>query len=118
MMLKEPRVRNDRHLAFVRQLPCCVCHDNTTTEAAHVRYGCLESGKSYTGKATKPDDKWALPLCGKHHRDQHSMNEKEFWLMVGIDPIKLCEKLFAVSGDHEQGERIVLNSHEISTYRR
>jgi hypothetical protein len=111
MMLKEPRVKNEKHLRFIRGLPCCVCHDPTSTEAAHVRYGCLESGKSYTGKATKPDDKWTVPLCGRHHRDQHAMNEKVFWLTVGIDPIKLCEALYAVSGNHEEGERIALSAH-------
>jgi hypothetical protein len=38
------------------------------------------------------------------------MNEKVFWLTVGIDPIKLCEALFSVSGDHEAGERIALSA--------
>lgn len=111
LRFKEPRVKSDKHLNFVRGLPCLVCHDPTSTEAAHVRYSCLEAGKRQSGKSEKPDDKWALPLCGRHHRDQHNMPEREFWLTVGIDPIKICEALFAVSGDHEQGERIVLNSH-------
>jgi hypothetical protein len=66
--------------------------------------------KRQTGKSEKPDDKWTLPLCGKHHRDQHNMPEKVFWLTVGIDPLKECERLWAVSGDHEQGERIALNA--------
>jgi hypothetical protein len=38
------------------------------------------------------------------------MNEKVFWLTVGIDPIKLCEALFSVSGNHEEGERIALSA--------
>jgi hypothetical protein len=108
MMLKEPRVKNERHLRFIRGLPCCVCHDPTSTEAAHVRFTCDE--KRNPGMQQKPDDKWALPLCGRHHRDQHAMNEKVFWLTVGIDPIKLCEALFSVSGNHEEGERIALSA--------
>jgi hypothetical protein len=108
-MLKEPRVKNERHLRFIRGLPCCVCHDPTSTEAAHVRFTCDE--KRNPGMQQKPDDKWTVPLCGRHHRDQHAMNEKVFWLTVGIDPIKLCEALFSVSGDHEAGERIALSAH-------
>jgi hypothetical protein len=38
----------------------------------------------------KSSDKWALPLCGKHHREQHSMNEREFWASYGIDPFALA----------------------------
>jgi hypothetical protein len=108
LRFKEPRVKSDKHLNFVRGLPCLVCHDNTSTEAAHVRHSCMEAGKRQSGKSEKPDDKWVLPLCGRHHRAQHAMNEKEFWLTVGIDPLKVCGSLWAVSGDHEQGERIAL----------
>lgn len=110
LRFKEPRIKSETHLSFVRGLPCLICHDNTSTEAAHVRFSCLESGKRQSGKQEKPDDKWALPLCGRHHRDQHAMNEKVFWLTVGIDPLKVCEMLWEVSGDHQQGERIALTS--------
>ena len=111
LRFREPRVESPKHLGFIRSLPCVVCHNNIETQAAHVRFSCVETGKRQTGKAEKPDDKWALPLCGKHHADQHDMSEREFWLTVGIDPIKLCARLWAVSGEHEMGERIVLAAH-------
>jgi hypothetical protein len=115
LRFREPRVKSPRHLDFIRGLPCLVCHDNTSTEAAHVRFSC--EGKRQTGKAEKPDDKWTVPLCGRHHRDQHEMRgtdeltgEKVYWLTVGIDPIAISKDLYAVSGDHAEGERIALNA--------
>jgi hypothetical protein len=33
-----------------------------------------------------------------------------YWLTVGIDPIKVSKDLYAVSGDHAEGERIALNA--------
>jgi hypothetical protein len=118
LRFREPRVKCEKHLTFVRNLPCLVCHDNTSTEAAHVRFSDLGMNKRQTGKSERPDDKWAVPLCGKHHRDQHAMRgtdeltgEKVFWLTVGIDPIKVAARLWAVTGEHEWGERIALSAH-------
>jgi hypothetical protein len=41
----------------------------------------------------KPSDKWTVPLCGRHHREQHTMNEMEFWKKYQIDPFMLAMKL-------------------------
>jgi hypothetical protein len=43
-------------------------------EAAHVRMG------SGAGLGQKPDDWRCVPLCGDHHRQQHSTSEPDFWL--------------------------------------
>ena len=83
---RQPRERDEKYLDYIRQQPCCICGDNTTVEAAHLRVGSINDGKPYTGMAEKSSDKWALPLCGKHHREQHSMNEQYFWASYGIDP--------------------------------
>jgi hypothetical protein len=40
--------------------------------------------------AEKPSDKWALPLCNRHHAEQHSMNELAFWKQYDIDPFMLA----------------------------
>ena len=63
-----------------------LCGDNTSSEAAHIRTGHIEHGKDYTGMGQKPDDKWTLSLCNRHHREQHGMNELAFWKLYGIDP--------------------------------
>ena len=90
---RQPRERDEKYLDYIRSLPCCICGDDTTVEAAHVRTGALEHGKPYTGKSEKPSDKWAVPLCGRHHREQHSMNEMDFWKCHGINPFILAMTL-------------------------
>lgn len=87
---RDPRQHDDRYLEFIRSCPCCICGDNTTVEAAHLRVGSINDDKRGTGMAEKSSDKWALPLCGKHHREQHSMNEREFWASYGLDPFALA----------------------------
>lgn len=87
---REPRQKDAKHLDYIRSLPCCICGENTTVEAAHIRTGSSEHGKPITGMQEKPSDAWCLPLCGLHHREQHTMNEMEFWHLHGIDPFMLA----------------------------
>lgn len=107
MRQRRPRQKDDGHLKFIRQLPCVICGDNTSTEAAHVRMPDPSVAKPLTGIAIKPDDRFTVPLCGKHHMDQHSMSEREWWHGRG-DPVKIALALYSVSGDHAAGEQIVL----------
>ena len=92
---RQPREKDAKHLDYVRSLPCAICKDNTSTEAAHIRTAALVHGKSHTGMAEKPSDRWAVPLCGKHHREQHSMNENAFWSCYRINPFILAMTLRA-----------------------
>jgi len=88
---REPRVRDEKWLNHIRSLPCCVCGDDTATEAAHIRTAALGYGKAHTGMAEKPSDKWALPLCGKCHREQHAYgDELRWWASKNIDPFMLA----------------------------
>lgn len=106
------RQRSPAHLAWIRRLPCAVCGNDIETEAAHVRFGCLEIGKPITGIGIKPDDKYTVPLCGQHHRAQHAFgDERGWWEKLGRDPIKLSLALYSVSGDAEAGERIIRAIH-------
>lgn len=89
---RQPRERDNKHLNYIRSLPCCICGDNTTTEAAHLRTSNPDLGKDDHGWG-RPDDKWALPLCGRHHREQHTMNEMDFWKCHGINPFVLAMTL-------------------------
>ena len=104
-MKRQPRSRNEQHLDFIRSLPCCVCLDNTSVEAAHLRMSDARIGKFNAGVGAKPDDKFTLPLCGKHHRIQHEIGEEKFW--YGEDPIFLSLALYSVGGDVEMGEYII-----------
>lgn len=108
-MQRRPRVENEKHLAFVRSLPCLVT-GRTGTDAAHIRYSDLRVAKRKVGIGEKPDDRWVVPLCREEHMKQHSMSEKQYWHNVGIDPILIALALYAVSGDNEMGEIIVANA--------
>jgi len=109
-MIKRPRRHDDRHLDFVRALPCVVCGNDIETEAAHIRYGDRRAAKGNPGMGAKPDDSWTVPLCGRHHREQHAMNEKLFWEEHEIDPLFVALALSNVTGDTESGLMIVSNA--------
>lgn len=111
-MFREPRKHDDRHLDFIRSLSCVICGDNTTTEAAHIRFSDVRAAKRPVGKQEKPDDRWAIPLCGGHHREQHKGNEVAFWIKQGIDPIFVALALHSVTGDFEKGEMIIATAKE------
>ncbi len=108
-MGKHPRRHNKAHLDFIRGLPCIICGDNTTTEAAHLRFSDRRAAKPQIGMGEKPDDRWTIPLCGKHHRLQHSKGEESFWLDSKKDPIFVALALWGCTGDQESGELILNN---------
>lgn len=90
-----PREKDEAHLRFIRSLPCCIC-GGIDTEAAHIRTASIPHGKRFTGMAEKPSDKWVLPLCNRHHREQHNTgDELKFWDFHGIDPFLLAITLKA-----------------------
>jgi hypothetical protein len=90
-MQRQPRERDSEYLDFIRAEPCCICGDDVHVEAHHPRMT--------AGMAQRCDDDLAVPLCGKHHRKLHRMNEREFWASYGIDPV-----LLAISYQREHQE--------------
>jgi hypothetical protein len=96
---RQPRIRDDGFLAFLRTLPCCVCGRAPKSEAAHIRMAALELGKANPGMAAKPDDRHAVPLCSWCHRDapdaQHKGSERAFWDRLEIDPFAVAARLYA-----------------------
>ena len=104
---RRPRIHDERHLAWVRRLPCLICKNEVETEACHVRMADPSIGKLNSGLGQKPHDYFVVPLCGAHHRRQHMQNEREWWAAHNVDPVKLALMLFAVSGDHQEAERII-----------
>ena len=105
------RRKDEKHLAFLRTLPCVICGDNTSTEAAHIRMADPRVAKPITGIAIKPDDRFALPQCGTHHKEQHAMSERRFWQSYGIDAVLMALAIYSVSGDAEEAERIMSARH-------
>lgn len=102
------RVRDTGHLAFVRRLPCaCGCGASAPSDAAHVRMAAPDRGKPFTGMQVKPSDRWTLPLARPCHERQHAGSEAAFWSAIGIDPIDLCERLYAVSGEEQAALQVL-----------
>lgn len=101
---RQPRHRDDAHLAFVRAAGCVVCRKatNRPIEAAHVRMACIAIGKRETGLSEKPGDQWTCGLCTYHHRigvaSQHARGEREFWEHAGLNPFAICQRLWIESG--------------------
>jgi hypothetical protein len=87
---RQPRQHDEDYLNFIRSQRCCLCGTNQGVEAAHLRVGSIGDGKPHTGMQEKSSDKWALPLCKRHHDMSHAMSEKEFWASFGIDPFALA----------------------------
>lgn len=108
--MKDPRIHNEKHLAFIRTLPCLVTGEQIhgrMREAAHIRYPSPEHGKRLTGKAEKPHDCWTVPLCNAAHREQHSMDEMEFWAKYKIDPLLVAALLWLHTGNEKQATAVV-----------
>lgn len=109
----QKRIRDDRHLAFIRTLPS-VLTGRMGCEACHLRAGNPTYRKKRTGKGQKPDDAWTLPLTPDEHREQHTMNELTFYRRHGLhDPWMLCQQLYAVSGDYEAAVKVLKGARRI-----
>lgn len=104
---RQPRERDDAHLAAIRQLPCLKCAAVPCGEAAHVRMPSGAHGKK-SGMGEKPSDQWALPLCHRDHMEQHRIGEAKFWHELGINPVLLCVRLNAESPDIDKMAAICL----------
>ncbi len=94
--------RDPEYLAAVRQCPCLSCGMDPAYEAAHVRFASGAHGKA-SGMGKKPEDRWALPLCPDDHRlfrtSQHYQGEVQFWAKLNINPLIVCDRLYAQRGD-------------------
>lgn len=100
---REPRVRDEKHLAYVRAQPCCVCGSMRNVEAAHLKLRKPEIGKEMPGMAEKASDAFTTPLCHYHHQGgilaQHRIGEQRFWFEVhGRNPFEIAERLWIASG--------------------
>jgi hypothetical protein len=104
---KKPQLwlRDKSHLGFVSTLPCLACGRRGPCETAHVRLG------TDGAAGRKPSDRYTVPLCAVCHDIQHAFGEATFWAAVqnrGVtDPWKICERLWAISGDTELGYRAI-----------
>jgi hypothetical protein len=111
---EEPKPGHDPYyLDLIRQCACLHCGMLPAGEAAHVRFASGAFHKA-SGMGMKPADRWALPVCGEHHRlardAQHNRNEREFWDALGISPLLVCNKLYAQRGDLVAMQAVVIQA--------
>ena len=106
---RHERERDNAYLAHVRRQPCIVgpilggCEGRI--DPAHLRFGEPKVGRLNPGMGRKSDDKWTLPLCRKHHDEQHAAgNERKWWAGTGLDPNAECESRYAAFLAEPKGE--------------
>ena len=81
------RYKNQKHLAFIRTLPCLIqkggfyTHSNII-EAHHL----LKPASGFRGWGLKSHDSECIPLCNKHHSELHTKfgNEFKFFEHYGL----------------------------------
>lgn len=114
MSTREPRERDEAHLAAIRKMPCIGCGTDGRSEAAHLRAASAAHDKRETGIGEKPSDRWSLPLCYVCHRTgpgaQHSHGELAFWAAKGIDPFETALALHEASPDLEVMRALVVRA--------
>lgn len=98
-LVKNPPIKRDEYLAFIRLLPC-VIRKTKPVDPAHLSAKCDEYGHTGRGQRMKAGDRWCLPLCRAEHDKQHSMNEEAYWNRQDIDPYKVCLVLWGMWSDY------------------
>lgn len=101
---RQPRVKDEAYLNQIRKLPCVVCLQGERSQAAHIRSASRSHGKRHTGMGEKPDDRWTVPLCARHHvsgpdSQHHHGDELKWWMARGIDPFELASELYENKGN-------------------
>ena len=113
--VRTPRVKNDRHRQFIKQLPCICCLveglEIQADDPMHLRDGSRLHGKEPAGGGQTSDDRWTLPGCRPHH-DEEGGNEGAFWRRFGIDPFLLALVLWGLTGRDFEA-RQVLREHAV-----
>ena len=84
-------IKSKKHLKWVAEnYSCLIC--KMPPQVAHIRS--LPDGNIGWGQK---NDAYVIPLCPKHHIEQHNMNEIKFWLKYQINPIKVAIRLSKLS---------------------
>ena len=90
------RIRDRKHLDWIRTLPCCRTGTPPPSDPAHIS---KFNGK---GMGCKVSDSNAVPLAHEQHRRQHSIGEISFWQDDLERARHLAWDLYAISGDTEK----------------
>lgn len=102
-------IRDKKHLAFIRTLPCVGCLSMDNIQAAHIRKGVPLEHKG--GMGMKPSDCMTVSLCHFCHAKQHN-GELTFWTDMKY-PIGLAENLYKLSGDKEKAIQEIIRFNRV-----
>ena len=94
-----PPIRDESHLANLRECCCVICQTTLNVEPHHL----LRTPEKAMGR--RSGDNWAIPLCGGldgHHRGSESVHangdETAWFNAFGIDPQQLAADFWAMRG--------------------
>lgn len=80
--------RHPKHLGWIRLQPCVAGGTACgPSQATHVR---LNTGG---GMGLKPDDGFCIPLCWKHHQEQHQIGHRAFDQKYELDSRAIAERM-------------------------
>ncbi len=97
------------HLDFIKSLPCLVCGSRHNVDPHHL----LKADDLPKGMGRRNLDRYAIPLCRRDHDALHAKgDEAAYFASKQIDYRSIPGFLWAISGDQEQGERIIRRSIE------
>jgi hypothetical protein len=107
MMQRRPRRENPKHLRWIAERPCLIC-SSSPCDAAHIKCADVRIAKPLSSNiGMKADDRFAVPLCRRHHDEQHSGGERTFWRKYHLDPVLIALALYSITGDGEAGDDLV-----------
>jgi ERF superfamily len=93
------RYRNKEHLRYVTLQPCLLCA-RKPSDAHHLRF------VQPRALGRKASDEFAVPLCRIHHRAAHRAgDERAWWKVAGIDPLKIARKLWNNTRENKDYEK-------------
>lgn len=99
---------SEKHLALIRTLPCCIPGCTTVgCDPHHLK----QTGTQERGMGMRSPDRWAVPLCRRHHDEVErvaSRSEIKWFADRGIEPLELANALWMVSPDRGALVRVVL----------
>jgi hypothetical protein len=105
------RYRNKAHLRYVTLQPCLLCA-RRPSDAHHLRF------VQPRALGRKASDEFAVPLCRIHHRAAHrASDERAWWKVAGIDPLKTARKLWRDTRGNKGQEKPNLSSEAARTDR-
>lgn len=91
--MKQGRVKDGDHLAYVAGFPCCCC--GVSPVEVHHLIGQYGPDGPVRGWSLKAGDNFTIPICPAHHRALHDDgNEIEFLDLYGVNGLEIAQELW------------------------